>query len=151
MFFGYRGVPRPVFLNLKSQKLLNSFERLRVCRHDGDTSPCGGLFILVCNLAGHLFHNWNTEWHGIVYKHRDIKVPALECLSYMCEVHSDRIAVRPIGFLFHRNLDCSAIRFDKEVMGRGGLRKTHPFFPTLLHVRMRVMHRTLGWRFCFLS
>jgi hypothetical protein len=60
MFFGYRDVSCLVFCNLKSQKLLNSFERPGFCGPDGDTSARGGLFIFVPDFAGHLFHDTNT-------------------------------------------------------------------------------------------
>ena len=69
----------------------------------------------------------------------------------MRQVHADIVATGSIGKIFCFDLDRAAIGSQQEVMGRGSLLESHPFFAAFPHLGMRIMTRTFCWRVGFLS
>ena len=106
----YRGVPGLMLGNLKAQELLNRCERFGVGCRDYNSTTRRYVREFIHDLVGHLFHNGNAWWSGVVDKHRYRKVTRGEGLRDVRQVHSDVVARGRVRGIFRFDLNYTTVR-----------------------------------------
>ena len=73
----------PVIVDLKSEKLMDRFDRLHIGRCDANSSTTLHRFEDISNAGSFGLHHWDSGWHGVMNEHRKREIPVREHLSDM--------------------------------------------------------------------